>query len=48
MHVAETVGDEDVQHFGGADAVEDRLACLLHPLLENRPGQRLARRDSNA
>ena len=29
MRVADAVGDEDVQKFGGADAVENRLAGLL-------------------
>src|SRR5262245_60294635 len=33
--VAEPVGDEDVQEFGGADAVEDGFAGLLGPLPEH-------------
>ena len=43
----EAVGDEDVQHFGRADAVEDRLAGLLGPFLEDRPRQGLAGRNGD-
>ena len=47
-HVVEPVGDEDVQHLGRADAVEDRLAGLLRPFLEDRRRQRLAGRHRDA
>ena len=41
--VVEAVGDEDVQQFGGANAVEHRLAGGGHPCVVHRGGQGLAR-----
>ena len=40
--------DEDVQHLGGADAVDDREAGGTPPGLEGRKRQRLAGRDALA
>ena len=40
--------DEDVQHFGAADPVEDRDARLLVPLLPDGARQRLARGDARS
>src|SRR6202046_938600 len=40
--VAETVRDENVQHFGRADAVENGLAGFRDPIVEYRRWQRLA------
>ena len=45
--VAKAVADEDVQHLGGADAVEDRLAGLRDPVLEDGRRQRLAGRTAS-
>ena len=43
-HVAVAVREEDVEHLGRADAVEDVGADALAPALADVPRQRLARR----
>ena len=46
--VIKTVRNEDVEHFGGADTVQHRLARFALPFFEDRGRQRFSGGNSNA